>query len=52
MSIYSAKSDHPSKLDEILRLIWELPVEDHEVLWQWFDEHEIVNDQIVEKEKN
>jgi len=45
------QADEPNKLDEILRLIWELPSEDHEVLWQWFDSKALVGGVIVDLPK-
>lgn len=40
------------KLDNIFKEIWELPTEDLEILWQWFDEHTIVGGVIVETSNN
>jgi len=39
------------KLDNIFKEIWELPTEDLEILWVWFDEHTIVGGKIVENVK-
>jgi len=36
------------KLDKILELIWELPTEDLESLWEWFYAHTLVGGMIVE----